>query len=123
MNDPEIVNTEDELFRETHYAPLLESRQPTCLERQPEFPSHRFNSFPLQVETTTHNQEPLKTPIRHLLSASASEIVAFISRDGYWNSLNIALGLEPGKTEIIAMDTVEVKEKIYLCIAVAEQVN
>ncbi|KAI9258231.1 hypothetical protein BDA99DRAFT_515634 [Phascolomyces articulosus] len=133
MNDPEIISTEDELFRETHYSrygfertniyglTLLDSRQPTCLERQPEFPSHRFDTFPIITNDNNTRPEPLKKPIRHLLSASASEVVAFVSRDGYWNSLNIGLGLEPGKTEIIAVDAIEVKEKIYLCVAVAEK--
>ncbi|KAI8149190.1 hypothetical protein BJV82DRAFT_590977 [Fennellomyces sp. T-0311] len=131
MNDHEILNTDDELFRETHYArygfertniyglTTFDSLQPTCLHRQPEFPSHRFDSFPTGIVPANHGA--LKKPVRHLLSASASEIVAFISRDGYWNSLNIALGLEAGKSEIIAIDIAEVQNKIYLAIAVAEK--
>lgn len=66
----------------------------------------------------------LSKPVRHFIAASSSELTAFISRDGYWNCLNITLGLEAGKSEVIAIDAVEsdVDDKIslYVALAVAE---
>lgn len=66
----------------------------------------------------------LPKPVRHFIAASASEVTAFISRDGYWNCLGIKLGLDAGKAEIISIDAVEArvdqKIKVYLALAVAE---
>ncbi|CDS14020.1 hypothetical protein LRAMOSA06191 [Lichtheimia ramosa] len=123
-------DSDDELFRETHYArygydrtniyglAVLDSRKPTCLDRADEFPSHRFESFPL---TTQKTPEPLKTPVRHLIAASSSEMVGMASRDGYWNSLHMALGLTMGRHEMIAMDAVEEGDRILVAVAIAEK--
>lgn len=63
----------------------------------------------------------LSKPVRHFIAASSSELTAFISRDGYWNCLCITLGLEAGKSEVIAIDAVEssVDNKISLFVALA----
>lgn len=60
-------------------------------------------------------------PVRHFIAASSSELTAFISRDGYWNCLNITLGLEAGKSEVIAIDAVEslLDDEISLFVALA----
>jgi hypothetical protein len=54
-------------------------------------------------------------------------VTAFISRDGYWNCLCIKLGLDAGKSEIIAIDAVEAtideKIKVFLALAVAEVIE
>lgn len=66
------------------------------------------------------------------------DVNAFVSKDGYWNSLELNLGLESGnvssrtmeymltfylgKTEVIAVDIVELQETendVYLIIALA----
>lgn len=96
---------------------MLDSRKPTCLDRADEFPSHRFESFPL---TTQNTPDPLKTPVRHLIAASSSEMVGMASRDGYWNSLHMALGLTMGRHEMIAMDAVEEGDRILVAVAIAE---
>lgn len=67
----------------------------------------------------------LSKPVRHFIAASSSELTAFISRDGYWNCLCITLGLEAGKSEVIAIDAVEEtthddKIKLLVALAVAE---
>lgn len=63
--------------------------------------------------------------MRHFIAASSSELTAFISRDGYWNCLCITLGLEAGKSEVIAIDAVEAtmddKIKLFIALAVAEK--
>lgn len=41
-------------------------------------------------------QAVLENPVRHLLTASIQDINALVSRDGYWNSLDLNLGLEAG---------------------------
>ncbi len=52
----------------------------------------------------------LPKPVRHFIAASSSELTAFISRDGYWNCLNIFLGLEAGKNKRIVEKSIE-----FLC--------
>ncbi|KAI9312800.1 hypothetical protein BX666DRAFT_1981993 [Dichotomocladium elegans] len=53
--------------------------------------------------------------------ASSNEMVGFVSREGYWNSVNMALGLPFNQTEMIAMDCVEYKGQILLAVAAAEK--
>ena len=96
---------------------MLDSRKPTCLDRAEEFPSHRLESFPLTNSTTP---DPLKTPVRHLIAASSSEMMGMASRDGYWNSLHMGLGLTMGRHEMIAMDAVEEGDRILVAVAIAE---
>ncbi|KAF7724748.1 hypothetical protein EC973_000776 [Apophysomyces ossiformis] len=125
------ANDDEFLFRETHYArygfertniyglATLDSRLDTYLDRLEEFPSHRYEKLP---EATSAGQaQMLARPVRHFFSASAAELTAFISRDGYWNCLCVGLGLEAGKSEIIAVDVVEdhVDHTAHLLIAVA----
>lgn len=66
----------------------------------------------------------LSKPFRHFIAASSSELTAFISRDGYWNCLCINLGLEAGKSEVIAIDAVEAtiddSIKLFIALVVAE---
>ncbi|EIE81593.1 hypothetical protein RO3G_06298 [Rhizopus delemar RA 99-880] len=115
FNDPS--NTDDNLlFDETHYARYGYERTPE------EFPSTRYDKLP--DAPTTECAQLLPKPVRHFIAASSSELTAFISRDGYWNCLNIFLGLEAGRSEVIAIDAVEEtidgKIKILLALAVAE---
>ncbi|ORZ01117.1 hypothetical protein BCR43DRAFT_522020 [Syncephalastrum racemosum] len=128
-----VSSTEDELFKETHYArygvertniyglATFESRLPTFLDRQEEFPSHRVVDVPTPEKPATR---VLKKPVRHLVAASASEMTSHLSRDGYWTSLHLDLGLEAGQVEIIAVDAVETESAaptVLLAIAVAER--
>ncbi|CAO3608654.1 unnamed protein product [Mucor fragilis] len=136
MSFNDIALTDDDpLFRETHYARYgyertnifglvtLDSRLPTYMDKPDEFPSARIDKIP--AEPAPEYTQPLSKPVRHFIAASSSEITAFISRDGYWNCLNITLGLEAGKSEVIAIDAVEsnVDDKIslYVALAVAEK--
>ncbi|KAG0738814.1 hypothetical protein G6F57_010710 [Rhizopus arrhizus] len=136
FNDPS--NTDDNLlFDETHYARYgyertniyglvtLDSRLLTYIDRPEEFPSTRYDKLP--DVPTTECAQLLPKPVRHFIAASSSELTAFISRDGYWNCLNIFLGLEAGRSEVIAIDAVEEtidgKIKILLALAVAEKVE
>lgn len=136
MSFSDLALTDDDpLFRETHYARYgyertniyglvtLDSRLLTYLDRPEEFPSTRIDKLP--AITTPEYTQPLAKPVRHFIAASSSELTAFISRDGYWNCLNITLGLEAGKSEVIAIDAVEEtrdgKIKILVALAVAEK--
>ncbi|CAO0799587.1 unnamed protein product [Mucor circinelloides] len=130
FNDISLTD-DDPLFRETHYARYgyertnifglvtLDSRLLTYMDRPDEFPSTRIDKLP--VEPTPEYTQPFSKPVRHFIAASSSELTAFISRDGYWNCLNITLGLEAGKSEVIAIDAVEslVDDKISLFVALA----
>ncbi|KAF1798074.1 hypothetical protein FB192DRAFT_1397602 [Mucor lusitanicus] len=132
MSFNDIALTDDDpLFRETHYARYgyertnifglvtLDSRLPTYMDKPDEFPSARIDKLP--AEPAPEYTQPLSKPVRHFIAASSSELTAFISRDGYWNCLNITLGLEAGKSEVIAIDAVEsgVDDKISLFVALA----
>ncbi|KAL9559228.1 hypothetical protein MBANPS3_000545 [Mucor bainieri] len=132
MSFNDIALTDDDpLFRETHYARYgyertnifglvtLDSRLPTYMDKPDEFPSARIDKLP--TEPVPEYTQPLPKPVRHFIAASSSELTAFISRDGYWNCLNITLGLEAGKSEVIAIDAVEssVDDKISLFVALA----
>ncbi|KAI8640405.1 hypothetical protein BD408DRAFT_348079 [Parasitella parasitica] len=112
FNDISLTD-DDPLFRETHYARYGYERTPD------EFPSARIDKLP--AEAAPEYTQPLSKPVRHFLAASLSELTAFISRDGYWNCLCISLGLEAGKSEVIAIDAVEssVDDKISLFVALA----
>ncbi|CEP14747.1 hypothetical protein [Parasitella parasitica] len=97
----------------------LDSRLLTYLDRPDEFPSTQIDKLP--PESTPDYTQPLSKPVRHFIAASSSELTAFISRDGYWNCLCITLGLEAGKSEVIAIDAVEssLDDKISLFVALA----
>ncbi|KAG2215170.1 hypothetical protein INT46_001446 [Mucor plumbeus] len=130
FNDISLTD-DDPLFRETHYARYgyertnifglvaLDSRLLTYMDRPDEFPSTRIDKLP--EEPVPEYTQPLSKPVRHFIAASSSELTAFISRDGYWNCLCITLGLEAGKSEVIAIDAVEssVDDKISLFVALA----
>ncbi|KAI9256970.1 hypothetical protein BY458DRAFT_422674, partial [Sporodiniella umbellata] len=93
MSFNESTPTDDNsLFDETHYARHGYERTPE------EFPSTRFDKLP--EPPITENAQILAVPARHFIAASSSELTAFISRDGYWNCLNIFLGLEAGNRHI-----------------------
>ncbi|KAI9254913.1 hypothetical protein EDC94DRAFT_636285 [Helicostylum pulchrum] len=113
------LTDDDSLFRETHYARYGFERTPD------EFPSTRFDKLP--TVPVPEYTKPLSKPVRHFIAASSSELTAFISRDGYWNCLCITLGLEAGKSEVIAIDAVEEtcddKIKLLIALAVAESKN
>ncbi|GAA5815474.1 hypothetical protein MFLAVUS_008986 [Mucor flavus] len=129
------LTDDDSLFRETHYARYgfertnifglvtLDSRLLTYMDRPDEFPSTRFDKLP--TVPVPEYTKPLSKPVRHFIAASSSELTAFISRDGYWNCLCITLGLEAGKSEVIAIDAVEEtcddKIKLLVALAVAEK--
>ncbi|KAL1933395.1 hypothetical protein VTP01DRAFT_7485 [Rhizomucor pusillus] len=125
---------EGPLFQETHYArygqdrtniygtAVFKSRLPTVLQRSSEFPSDRFDSVPADQSLADKQLPLLDKPVRHLLAISMMDVNAFVSKDGYWNSLELNLGLESGKTEVIAVDIVELQETendVYLIIALA----
>ncbi|KAI9470838.1 MAG: hypothetical protein EXX96DRAFT_370372 [Benjaminiella poitrasii] len=138
MSYNDITLTDDDsLFRETHYARYgyertnifglvtLDSRLLTYIDRPDEFPSTRYNKLPEQP--VPEYTQPLLKPIRHFIAASSSELSAYITRDGYWNCLCITLGLEVGKSEVIAIDAVEAtiddKIKLFIALAVAEKIE
>ncbi|KAI7900813.1 uncharacterized protein BX663DRAFT_488127 [Cokeromyces recurvatus] len=131
------LTDDDSLFRETHYARYgyertnifglvtLDSRLLTYIDKPDEFPSTRYDKLPAQPEP--EYTQPLLKPVRHFIAASSSEVSAYITRDGYWNCLCIALGLEAGKSEVIAIDAVEAtindKIKLFIALAVAEKIG
>lgn len=47
-------------------------------------------------------------------------MVGLASRDGYWNSLHMGLGLTMGRHEMIAMDAVEEGDRVLVAVAIAE---
>ncbi|KAI7890844.1 uncharacterized protein EV154DRAFT_421460 [Mucor mucedo] len=123
MSFSDLALTDDDpLFRETHYARYgYERTLLTYMDRPDEFPSTRFEKLP-EAPVPDYTQ-PLSKPVRHFIAASSSELTAFISRDGYWNCLCITLGLEAGKSEVIAIDAVEENQdkiKLLVALAVAE---
>ncbi|KAL0090786.1 hypothetical protein J3Q64DRAFT_1707039 [Phycomyces blakesleeanus] len=122
------------LFCETHYARYgnertniyglapFESRFLTYLNRPDEFPSHRYESLPSEPSPPKH--QGLGRKVRHFMTASAAELTAFVSMDGYWNYVCIPVGLEAGKSEVIAMDVFEEhsdKSRFVVALAVAEK--
>ncbi|ORE16679.1 hypothetical protein BCV71DRAFT_183019 [Rhizopus microsporus] len=117
MSFNDLTTADDNLlFDEIHYARYGYERT------SEEFPSTRLDKLP--EPPSAEYAQFLSKPIRHFIAASSSEITAFISRDGYWNCLNISLGLEAGRTEVIAIDCVEEKTgdeiKTLLALAIAE---
>ncbi|KAI9307950.1 hypothetical protein BJ944DRAFT_261134 [Cunninghamella echinulata] len=65
-----------------------------------------------------------------MIAASASELTAFISNDGYWNCICLNLDLQAGKSEVIAIDAVELRDKekdddirIVVALAVAQKID
>ncbi|KAL4210206.1 hypothetical protein AB4K20DRAFT_1969538 [Rhizopus microsporus] len=120
MSFNDLTTADDNLlFDEIHYARYGYERT------SEEFPSTRLDKLP--EPPSAEYAQFLSKPIRHFIAASSSEITAFISRDGYWNCLNISLGLEAGRTEVIAIDCVEEKTgdeiKTLLALAIAEKVD
>ncbi|KAI8381032.1 uncharacterized protein BYT42DRAFT_289604 [Radiomyces spectabilis] len=107
--------------------PTVDSWLHTYLKRQDEFPSDRIESLPEPAPVEDAAQLPAKRSLRHLFAASTSELTAFISRDGYWSSICVGLGLEAGKSEIISIDVVEEhrhdKIRFMLAVAVAEKAD
>ncbi|KAG1462173.1 hypothetical protein G6F56_005572 [Rhizopus delemar] len=132
MSFNDLAATDDNsLFDETHYARhgyertniyglvAFDSRLLTYIDRPEEFPSTRFDKLP--EPPATDYSHLLSLPVRHFIAASSSELTAFISRDGYWNCLNISLGLEAGRSEVIAIDAVEEtnEDEIKVLLALA----
>ncbi|SAM02589.1 hypothetical protein [Absidia glauca] len=130
---------DDFLFKETHYArygyertniygvSLLISRLPTYLDRAPDFPSSRHDQLPDTI-LPMEQKGLLPKPRHHLITASASELTAFIANDGYWNCICLDLGLETGKSEVIALDTMELGNgeddiRVAVVIAVAQKTD
>ncbi|RCH91071.1 hypothetical protein CU097_006189 [Rhizopus azygosporus] len=135
MSFNDLTTADDNLlFDEIHYARYgyertniyglvaLDSQLLTYVDRSEEFPSTRLDKLP--EPPSAEYAQFLSKPIRHFIAASSSEITAFISRDGYWNCLNISLDLEAGRTEVIAIDCVEEKTgdeiKTLLALAITE---
>ncbi|KAI8986427.1 hypothetical protein BDB01DRAFT_785614 [Pilobolus umbonatus] len=133
----DMTMADEPLFRETHYARYgfertnifglvtLNSRLLTYIDKLEEFPSTRCDKLP--PAPPPEYTQPTTKPVKHFIAASSSELTAFISRDGYWNCLCINLGLEAGKSELIAIDAVEESHendiKLLLALAVAEKVE
>ncbi|KAI7868020.1 hypothetical protein BDF14DRAFT_1725381 [Spinellus fusiger] len=117
MASYKIPHDDELLFKETHYArygnertniyglAVFQSRLMTFLDRPDEFPSHRYESPP--KASLSEQQGILGQSVRHFMTVSAAELSVFVSRDGYWNSLCIPVGLEAGKSQVIAMDVFE----------------
>ncbi|ORZ16861.1 hypothetical protein BCR42DRAFT_413343 [Absidia repens] len=139
MENDSSNQDDDFLFKETHYArygyertniyglALLESRLPTYLERASDFPSSRHDQLPNTM--LPHTQKGLlPKPRCHMITASASELTAFIANDGYWNCIWLDLGLEAGKSEVIAVDAMELGTeddgiRIAVVIAVGQKTD
>ncbi|CAO3625427.1 unnamed protein product [Cunninghamella blakesleeana] len=64
---------------------------------------------------------------RHMIAASASELTAFISNDGYWNCICLNLDLQAGKSEVISIDAVELRDndetRIVVALALAQKTD
>ncbi|RUS32678.1 hypothetical protein BC938DRAFT_474615 [Jimgerdemannia flammicorona] len=84
----------------------VSSKMPTCLPCSSDFPSHRYTHMPF-LPVGPKEVPSLRAPRQHALVASATEVTALISSEGYWNTLTIPLNHETGKFEIISIDAFE----------------
>ncbi|RUS32679.1 hypothetical protein BC938DRAFT_474615 [Jimgerdemannia flammicorona] len=112
------MQNEKEFFDECHYCRFsrgrtniyglatVSSKMPTCLPCSSDFPSHRYTHMPF-LPVGPKEVPSLRAPRQHALVASATEVTALISSEGYWNTLTIPLNHETGKFEIISIDAFE----------------
>ncbi|RUP51940.1 hypothetical protein BC936DRAFT_144338 [Jimgerdemannia flammicorona] len=69
--------------------------------------SSLYCAFIKSLQPHVNTVPSLRAPRQHALVASATEVTALISSEGYWNTLTIPLNHETGKFEIISIDAFE----------------